>query len=191
MFVLPDQFVDRTFHRESSFFGTGCVAHVAFGRPVGPRLSGRVAAAARKAGVEIREGGTAVCMEGPQFSTLAESLFYKGLGYDLIGMTSMPEAKLAREAELTYCMVGMVTDFDCWHPQHGDVNVETVIKQIHANTENARKVVSALVESFPAEREPCPVGSHNALDFAIITSPEARDPALLAKLDAVAGRVLG
>jgi 5'-methylthioadenosine phosphorylase len=190
MFVLPDQFVDRTFHRESSFFGTGCVAHVAFGHPVGPRLSARVAAAARKAGVAIREGGTAVCMEGPQFSTLAESLFYKGLGYDLIGMTSMPEAKLAREAELTYCMLAMVTDFDCWHPQHGDVSVETVIKQIHANTENARKVVAALVEAFPAEREPCPVGSHNALEFAIITAPDARDPALLAKLDAVAGRVL-
>jgi 5'-methylthioadenosine phosphorylase len=190
MFVLPDQFVDRTFHRESSFFGTGCVAHVAFGRPVGPHLSARVAAAARKVGVDIREGGTAVCMEGPQFSTLAESLFYKGLGYDLIGMTSMPEAKLAREAELTYCMVAMVTDFDCWHPHHGDVSVESVIKQVHANTENARKVVAALVADFPAEREPCPVGSHKALDFAIMTAPEARDPALLAKLDAVAGRVL-
>ncbi len=190
MFVLPDQFVDRTVHRESSFFGVGCVAHVPFGRPVGPVLMRRVAAAARKVGVAIREGGTAVCMEGPQFSTLAESLFYKGLGYDLIGMTSMPEAKLAREAELTYCMVGMVTDFDCWHPHHGDVSVETVIKQVHANTENARKVVAALAEDFPAEREPCPAGSHNALDFAIITAPEARDPALLAKLDAVAGRVL-
>jgi 5'-methylthioadenosine phosphorylase len=190
MFVLPDQFVDRTFHRESSFFGIGCVAHVAFGSPVGPRLAERVANAAGKAGVAIRRGGTAVCMEGPQFSTLAESLFYKGLGYDLIGMTSMPEAKLAREAELTYCMVGMVTDFDCWHPHHGDVSVEAVIKQVHANTENARKVVAALVEDFPAERELCPVGSHNALDFAIMTAPEARDPALLAKLDAVAGRVL-
>ncbi|MGL4243019.1 MAG: S-methyl-5'-thioadenosine phosphorylase, partial [Beijerinckiaceae bacterium] len=117
-FVLPDQIVDRTFHRESSFFTNGCVAHVSFGHPVGPRLAGRVAAAARKAGVGIAEGGTAVCMEGPQFSTLAESLFYKGLGYDVIGMTSMPEAKLAREAEMTYCMVAMVTDFDCWHPHH-------------------------------------------------------------------------
>jgi 5'-methylthioadenosine phosphorylase len=190
MFVLPDQFVDRTFHRESSFFGTGCVAHVAFGHPVGPALAARVARAARTAGVTVREGGTAVCMEGPQFSTLAESLFYKGLGYDLIGMTSMPEAKLAREAELTYCMVGMVTDFDCWHPHHGDVSVEAVIKQVHANTDNARKVVAALVNDFPAEREPCPVGSHKALDYAIMTAPEARDPALIAKLDAVAGRVL-
>jgi 5'-methylthioadenosine phosphorylase len=129
-------------------------------------------------------------MEGPQFSTLAESLFYKGLGYDIIGMTSMPEAKLAREAELTYCMVGMVTDFDCWHPHHDHVSVEVVIQQVHANTVNARKVVAALAEDFPAEREPCPVGSHKALEGAIITAPEARDPALLAKLDAVAGRVL-
>jgi 5'-methylthioadenosine phosphorylase len=190
MFVLPDQFVDRTFHRESSFFGSGCVAHVAFGHPVGPRLADRVAAAAGKAGVSVRKGGTAVCMEGPQFSTLAESLFYKGLGYDIIGMTSMPEAKLAREAELTYCMVGMVTDFDCWHPHHDHVSVEVVIQQVHANTVNARKVVAALAEDFPAEREPCPVGSHKALEGAIITAPEARDPALLAKLDAVAGRVL-
>jgi 5'-methylthioadenosine phosphorylase len=190
MFVLPDQFVDRTFHRESSFFGAGCVAHVAFGHPVGPQLAKRVAAAAQKAGVAVRQGGTAVCMEGPQFSTLAESLFYKGLGYDLIGMTSMPEAKLAREAELTYCMVGMVTDFDCWHPHHDQVSVEVVIQQVHANTENARKVVAALAEDFPAEREACPVGSHKALQGAIITAPEARDPALLAKLDAVAGRVL-
>jgi 5'-methylthioadenosine phosphorylase len=190
MFVLPDQFVDRTFHRESSFFGKGCVAHVAFGHPVGPRLVDRVAVAAGTAGVAIRKGGTAVCMEGPQFSTLAESLFYKGLGYDLIGMTSMPEAKLAREAEMTYCMVGMVTDFDCWHPQHDQVSVEVVIQQVHANTVNARKVVAALAANFPAEREPCPVGSHNALQGAIITAPEARDPALLAKLDAIAGRVL-
>lgn len=191
MFVLPDQFMDRTFHREASFFGTGCVAHVSFGHPVGPLLVERVALAAKKAGVAITKGGTAVCMEGPQFSTLAESLFYKGLGYDLIGMTSMPEAKLAREAELTYCMVGMVTDFDCWHPDHDHVSVEAVIGQVHANTDNARKLVAALAEDFPTDREPCPAGSHKALDFAILTAPEARDPALLAKLDAVAGRVLG
>ncbi len=190
MFALPDQIVDRTFHRESSFFGTGCVAHVPFGHPVGPALSRRVAQAAAKAGVAIREGGTAVCMEGPQFSTLAESLFYKGLGYDVIGMTSMPEAKLAREAEITYCMVAMVTDFDCWHPDHDHVSVEVVIKQVHENTAKARKVIAALAADFPAEREPCPAGSHKALDMAIITAPEARDPALLAKLDAVAGRVL-
>jgi 5'-methylthioadenosine phosphorylase len=190
MFVLPDQIVDRTFHRETSFFGNGCVAHVPFGHPVGPALSRRVAQAAAKAGVAMREGGTAVCMEGPQFSTLAESLFYKGLGYDVIGMTSMPEAKLAREAEITYCMVAMVTDFDCWHPGHDQVSVEVVVRQVHQNTTAARQVIAALAADFPAQREPCPVGSHRALDGAIITAPEARDPALLAKLDAVAGRVL-
>jgi 5'-methylthioadenosine phosphorylase len=129
-------------------------------------------------------------MEGPQFSTRAESLFYKGLGYDVIGMTSMPEAKLAREAEITYCMCAMVTDFDCWHPHHADVSVELVIKQVHENTLAARRVLAELAAHFPAEREECPVGSHKALDWAIITAPEARDPALLAKLDAVAGRVL-
>jgi 5'-methylthioadenosine phosphorylase len=189
-FVLPDQLVDRTFARESSFFGNGCVAHVAFGTPFGPRLRARVAAAARRAGVAITEGGTAVCMEGPQFSTLAESLFYKGLGYDLIGMTSMPEAKLAREAEITYCMCAMVTDYDCWHPHHDEVSVELVIKQVHANTLTAQRLLAELVADFPAEREDCPAGSHRALDYAIITAPHAREPALLAKLDAVAGRVL-
>jgi 5'-methylthioadenosine phosphorylase len=189
-FVLPDQIVDRTFHRESSFFGNGCVAHVAFGHPVGPALAKRVAAAAANAGVAIREGGTAVCMEGPQFSTLAESLNYKGQGHDVIGMTSMPEAKLAREAEITYCLVAMVTDFDCWHPGHDHVSVELVIQQVHANTANARKVVAALAADFPTEREPCPVGSHRALDGAIMTAPAHRDPALIGKLDAVAGRVL-
>lgn len=190
MFVLPDQVMDRTVGRESSFFGNGCVAHVAFGTPFGPRLGERVAAAALRAGVALRRGGTAVCMEGPQFSTRAESLFYKGLGYDLIGMTSMPEAKLAREAEITYCMCAMVTDFDCWHPEHDEVSVEMVVRQVHANTEAARRVLAELAGDFPAEREPCPAGSHRALDHAIITAPEARDPALLAKLDSVAGRVL-
>lgn len=189
-FVIPDQLVDRTFARQSSFFDNGCVAHVAFGDPFGPRLCKRVAEAARRAGVAIQEGGTAVCMEGPQFSTRAESLFYKGLGYDVIGMTSMPEAKLAREAEITYCMCAMITDFDCWHPHHDDVSVELVIRQVHENTRLARLVLAELAADFPAEREECPVGSHRALDFAIITAPEARDPALLAKLDAVAGRVL-
>ncbi|WP_284180073.1 S-methyl-5'-thioadenosine phosphorylase [Rhabdaerophilum sp. SD176] len=190
VFVVPDQLVDRTFSRESSFFGNGCVAHVAFGDPFGPRLSRRVAEAARRAGITIREGGTAVCMEGPQFSTRAESLFYKGLGYDIIGMTSMPEAKLAREAEITYSMCAMVTDFDCWHPDHANVSVELVIHQVHENTLAARRVLAELAADFPAEREECPVGSHRALDFAIITAPEARDPVLVAKLDAVAGRVL-
>jgi 5'-methylthioadenosine phosphorylase len=189
-FVLPDQLVDRTVHRESSFFGNGCVAHVAFGHPFGPALQKRLSRAAATAGVAIREGGTAVCMEGPQFSTLAESLFYKGLGYDLIGMTSMPEAKLAREAEITYCLVAMVTDFDCWHPDHDQVSVEMVIRQLHENSEKARKIAVALAADFPAEREPCPAGSHKALDSAIVTAPDARDPTLMAKLDAVAGRVL-
>jgi 5'-methylthioadenosine phosphorylase len=190
MFVVPDQLVDRTFHRDSSFFGNGCVAHVAFGHPFGPALQARVKAAASRAGVALRSGGTAVCMEGPQFSTLAESLFYKGLGYDLIGMTSMPEAKLAREAEITYCMVAMVTDFDCWHPDHDQVSVEMVARQLSANAQNARKVIVALAGDFPHEREACPYGSHVALDTALVTSPEARDPALMAKLDAVMGRLL-
>lgn len=189
-FVVPDQLMDRTFARESSFFGNGCVAHVAFGDPFGPRLRERVVNATRKAGVNVQDGGTAVCMEGPQFSTRAESRFYKGLGFDIIGMTSMPEAKLAREAEITYCMCAMVTDFDCWHPHHADVSVELVIRQVHENTQAARRVLAALAADFPTERDDCPVGSHRALDFAIITAPEARDPALVAKLDAVAGRVL-
>lgn len=190
MFVLPDQAVDRTVSRQSSFFGAGCVAHVAFAHPFGPALSNRVAAAAETAGVAMVRGGVAVCMEGPQFSTLAESLFYKGLGYDVIGMTLMPEAKLAREAEITYCMVAMVTDFDCWHPHHDQVSVQLVIEQVHKNTQAACRIVAALAAGFPAEREPCPAGSHNALEGAIITAPHARDPAVLARLDAVAGRVL-
>ncbi len=189
-FLLPDQVLDRTFHRESSFFSNGCVAHVPFGHPFGPALSQRVAAAAARAGIPIRQGGTAVCMEGPQFSTQAESLFYKGFGYDVIGMTSMPEAKLAREAEITYCMVAMVTDFDCWHPDHDHVSVQVVMQQVHDNTTAARRLIAEIAADFPAEREECPVGSHRALDGAIVTAPEARDPALMAKLDAVAGRVL-
>jgi 5'-methylthioadenosine phosphorylase len=190
MFVLPDQIVDRTYAREASFFGNGCVAHVSFAHPVGPQLAARVMAAMAKAGVTARNGGTAVCMEGPAFSTQAESLTYKAMGYDVIGMTSMPEAKLAREAELTYCMVAMVTDFDCWHPEHDHVDVQLVIRQMHENTAAAQRVIRALAEDFPKEREPCPAGSHKALDGALITAPAFRDPALLARLDAVAGRVL-
>ncbi len=190
LFVVVDQFVDRTHGRPSSFFGTGCVAHVSMAHPVGPRLAERLAAAAEAEGVAIRKGGTYVCMEGPQFSSYAESLTYKALGYDVIGMTAMPEAKLAREAEITYATLAMVTDFDCWHPEHDHVDVKSVIEVMHANTEKARRVVARLARDFPAEREPCPAGSHKALDFAIMTAPSARDPALLAKLDAVAGRVL-
>jgi 5'-methylthioadenosine phosphorylase len=189
-FVLVDQFVDRTHLRASSFFGTGCVAHVSMAHPVGPRLVERLAAAGRAEGIHIVKGGTYVCMEGPQFSSLAESLTYKKLGYDVIGMTAMPEVKLAREAEITYATLAMVTDFDCWHPDHDAVDVESVIKIMHGNVEKARRLVARLAADFPTEREDCPAGSHKALDFAIMTAPAARDPERLAKLDAVAGRVL-
>lgn len=190
-FVLVDQFMDRTHGRPSSFFGTGCVAHVSMAHPVGPGLVARVAAAAESEGVAVVKGGTYVCMEGPQFSSFAESIAYKSMGCDVIGMTAMPEAKLAREAEITYCTLAMVTDFDCWHPGHDAVDVASVIAVMHGNIEKARRVVARLAADFPAEREECPVGSHRALDHAIMTAPSARDPALLAKLDAVARRVLG
>ncbi len=190
LFVLVDQFVDRTHGRPSSFFGTGCVAHVSMAHPVGPRLVQRLADAAEAEGVAVRRGGTYVCMEGPQFSSYAESITYRSLGYDVIGMTAMPEAKLAREAEITYATLAMVTDFDCWHPEHDNVDVKSVIEVMHSNIEKARRVVARLARDFPAEREECPAGSHKALDFAIMTAPAQRDPALLARLDAVAGRVL-
>ncbi len=190
LFVLVDQFVDRTVKRESSFFGKGCVAHVSMAHPVGPVLQDRVAAAAKAERIEIKRGGTYVCMEGPQFSSYAESITYKNLGYDVIGMTNMPEAKLAREAEITYATIAMVTDFDCWHPGHDAVDVASVVKVMHANTEKAKRLIARLAADFPAERDMCPAGSHRALEGAILTSPQARDPALLAKLDAVAGRVL-
>jgi 5'-methylthioadenosine phosphorylase len=190
LFVLPDQYVDRTVRRETSFFGTGFVAHVSMAHPVGPRLQERLMAAARDEAIEMRRGGVLVTMEGPQFSTLAESMAYRAQGFDLIGMTAMPEAKLAREAEITYATVAMVTDYDCWHPEHGAVEVAAVLEVMHANTQKARRLVARLAADFPAEREDCPVGSHKALDMAMITAPQARDPALTAKLDAVAGRVL-
>jgi 5'-methylthioadenosine phosphorylase len=190
LFVVVDQFVDRTVRRESSFFGPGCVAHVSMAHPVGPLLARRLAEAAEAEGVAHRRGGTYVCMEGPQFSSYAESVTYRHLGYDVIGMTAMPEAKLAREAEITYAMLAMVTDFDCWHPDHDAVDVASVIAVMNTNIEKARRVVARLARDLPAEREDCPAGSHRALDNAIMTAPSARDPALLAKLDAVAGRVL-
>ena len=190
LFVLVDQFVDRTGGRQSSFFGKGCVAHVSLAHPVGPALRARIAEAATAENLTFVQGGTLVTMEGPQFSTYAESMTYKGLGYDLIGMTAMPEAKLAREAEITYATVAMVTDFDCWHEEHGPVDVAAVIKVLHENADKAKRLVARLAADFPAQRIPCPAGSHNALDHAIVTAPDARDPALLAKLDAVAGRVL-
>jgi len=191
LFVLADQFVDRTFKREGSFFGRGCVAHVSMAKPVGPLLQGRISDAAAAEGVALRRGGTYVCMEGPQFSSYAESMTYKGLGYDVIGMTNMPEAKLAREAEITYATVAMVTDFDCWHPEHDAVEVSAIIAVIRANAENASRLVSRLARDFPAEHEPCPARSDRALDTALITPPGFRDPELMRKLDAVAGRVLG
>jgi len=189
-FVLVDQFVDRTFNRQSSFFGKGCVAHVSMAHPVSPLLQDRIAAAAGLEGIKIARGGTYVCMEGPQFSTYAESLTYKGLGYSVIGMTNLPEAKLAREAELCYATVAMVTDFDCWHPDHDAVTVQDIIGVLTANAEKAKALVARLARDFPREHEPCPIGSDRALDTALITAPEARDKKLLKKLDAVAGRVL-
>lgn len=189
-FVIVDQFVDRTHMRESSFFGKGCVAHVSMAHPVSPRLPVHIKAAAQAESIAIVEGGTYVCMEGPQFSSLAESLTYKQLGYSVIGMTNMPEAKLAREAEICYATVAMVTDFDCWHPGHDAVTVQDVIKVLLGNAEKAKKLVGRLARDFPREHEPCPIGSDRCLDTALITASEARDPALLKKLDAVAGRVL-
>jgi 5'-methylthioadenosine phosphorylase len=189
-FVLVDNFVDRTVRRESSFFGTGCVAHVSFAHPVGPALQGLVARAAEDEGIPVRRGGTAVCMEGPQFSTLAESLTYRQLGYDVIHMTSMPEAKLAREAEITYACVAMVTDYDCWHEVHGAVDVASLIAVMNENRGKAQRLFARLARDFPAERIPCPAGSHRALDGAIITHSEARDPRVVARLRTIAGRVL-
>jgi len=190
MFVLVDQFVDRTYKRESSFFGKGCVAHVSMAHPVSPRLRIHLAAAAEAEGIAIARAGTYVCMEGPQFSTYAESMTYKNLGYSVIGMTNMPEAKLAREAEICYATVAMVTDFDCWHPDHDAVTVQDIIRVLASNADKAKNLVARLARIFPREHEPCPIGSDRALETALITAPEARDPELLKKLDAVAGRVV-
>src|ERR1700745_1900118 len=190
-FVLVDQFVDRTHKRENSFFGKGCVAHVSMAHPVSPRLRIHIGEAALAEGIDLVRDGTYVCIEGPQFSTLAESLTYKNFGYSVIGMTNMPEAKLAREAEICYATVAMVTDFDCWHPDHDAVTVQDIIKVLIANAEKAQRLVAGLAKNFPGDHEPCPIGSDRALDSALITAPEARDPALIRKLDAVAGRVVG
>jgi len=190
-FVLVDQFVDRTHKRESSFFGKGLVAHVSMAHPVSPLLRARLRDAAMAEGVTPHWGGTYICMEGPQFSSYAESMTYKQLGYSVIGMTNMPEAKLAREAEVCYASVAMVTDFDCWHPDHDAVTLQDIIKVLSENAERAKCLVARLARDFPREHEPCPIGSDRALDTALITAPEARDPELIKKLDAVAGRVLG
>ena len=189
-FVMVDQFVDRTHKRESSFFGKGCVAHVSMAHPVSPWLRSHLIAAAEAESIPIAREGTYVCMEGPQFSTYAESMTYKNLGYAVIGMTNMPEAKLAREAEICYATAAMVTDFDCWHPDHDAVTVQDIIRVLTSNADRAKALVARLARDFPREHEPCPVGSDRALDTALITAPEARDAELLRKLDAVAGRVL-
>lgn len=191
-FVLVDQYIDRTFAREKSFFGPGCVAHVGVAHPTCPRLSAACAVAARDAGITLHEGGTYLAMEGPQFSTLAESKLYRDVwGCDVIGMTGMPEAKLAREAELCYASVAMITDYDSWHPDHGAVDISAIIATLTGNADKGRNLVRRLPALLGPERDPCPHGCDRALDFALITAPEKRDPALLARLDAVAGRVLG
>ncbi len=189
LFVLVDQFVDRTFSRESSFFGNGCVAHVSMAHPVAPRLSARIAEAAKAEEIACVQGGTYVCMEGPQFSSYAESLAYKAAGHDVIGMTAMPEAKLAREAEISYATIAMVTDFDCWHPEHDNVDVAAVVEVVRDNSGKVSRLLGRLLRDFPRTHEPCPIGSDRALDGALVTAPEARDPELLKKLDAVMARV--
>jgi 5'-methylthioadenosine phosphorylase len=189
LFVLVDQFVDRTFGRQASFFGNGCVAHVSMAHPIAPLLKARVAAAAEAEGIAYSDGGTYVAMEGPQFSSLAESRAYRNAGFDVIGMTAVPEAKLAREAEISYAMIAMVTDFDCWHPAHDNVDVAAILRIVAAKSGNASRLLARLLRDFPAEHEPCPIGSDRALDAAIITAPAARDPALLQKLDAILKRV--
>jgi 5'-methylthioadenosine phosphorylase len=189
MFVLVDQFVDRTVRRPSSFFGAGCVAHVSMAHPVGPLLQGRLAAAAQAENIAVRMGGTYICIEGPQFSSYAESQTWRAHGYDVIGMTNMPEAKLAREAEITYASIAMVTDFDCWHPDHDAVDVASVVAVARANAATVARLLGRLARDFPALHEPCPVKSDRALDGAIMTAPSHRDPALMAKLDAVLKRV--
>src|ERR1700694_5096419 len=189
-FVRVDQFIDRTYKRESSFFGKGCVAHVSMAHPVSPRLRIHLAAAAEAEGIALARTGTYLCMEGPQFSSYAESMTYKKSGYAVIGMTNMPEAKLAREAEICYATVAMVTDFDCWHPDHDAVRGQDIIGVLTTNADKAKSLVARLARDFPREHEPCPIGCDRALDTAVITAPEARDPGLLKRLDAVAGRIL-
>jgi 5'-methylthioadenosine phosphorylase len=188
-FVLADQFIDRTFARETSFFGPGLVAHVSMAEPVCPRLSGLMAKAAEAAGVPVTQGATYLAMEGPQFSSRAESELYRSWGCDVIGMTALPEAKLAREAELPYALVGMVTDYDCWRHGEEAVEVSAIVARLRENAETARRMVELFAEALPAERPPSPIDT--VLDSAIITAPDSRDTALLAKLDAICARALG
>jgi 5'-methylthioadenosine phosphorylase len=188
--VVVDQFIDRSFAREKSFFGQGVVAHVSVAHPVCVRLGDALFGAATGLGLPVTRGGTYLVMEGPQFSTKAESELYRRWGCSVIGMTNMPEAKLAREAEICYATLAMVTDFDCWHPDHDHVTVEQVVKVLHGNAEAARELVKRVIPALGGARAACPQGCDHALDNAIITPPDKRDPVLLAKLDAVAGRVL-
>jgi len=190
-FVIVDQYIDRTFSREKSFFGTGMVAHVSMAHPVCPRLGDHVQAALGAQGVPHVRGGTYVVMEGPQFSTLAESQLYRSWNASVIGMTNMPEAKLAREAELCYCSVSMVTDFDCWHPGHDAVTVDSVIRVLLGNAQTARTLVAGLAGTLSADAQASACSCRHALDQALITAPEARDPAAVDRLRFVAGRVLG
>jgi 5'-methylthioadenosine phosphorylase len=190
-FVIVDQFIDRTFARVKSFFGTGMVAHVSMAHPVCGHLGDCVEEAAKSLTVKVERGGTYMVMEGPQFSSLAESHLYRSWNCDVIGMTNMPEAKLAREAELCYATVAMVTDYDCWHPDHDHVTVDQIIKVLHANADNARDLVKRLVPVLKRPGCACTKGCQTALEFALITAPDARDPKVLKKLDAVAGRVIG
>ena len=189
-FVLVDQFIDRTIQRDKSFFGPGLVAHVSMAHPICARLAGALEAAAKSLDVRAVRGGTYLAMEGPQFSSLAESELYRTWGCDVIGMTNMPEAKLAREAEICYATVAMITDYDCWHPDHDHVQVADIIRVLNANADHARTLVKAVVPVLRDRPLVCSAGCDRALDTAIITAPEARDPAMVAKLDAVAGRVL-
>ena len=190
-FVLVDQYIDRTYARRKSFFVSGFVAHVSMADPVCAEVSSALADAASRCDIRVHRGGTYVVMEGPQFSSRAESELHRSWGADLIGMTNMPEAKLAREAEICYVTVAMVTDYDCWHEGHEDVTVDAIIATLMANADAARGLVGGLAPALVDAPNPCPAGCHTSLDTALITAPEARDPELLARLDAVAGRVLG
>jgi len=190
-FVVVDQFIDRTLRGPKTFFGTGLVAHVSMGHPICRRVAAVVAKTGTELGLAMFAGGTYVVMEGPQFSTMAESELHRGWHADVIGMTNMPEAKLAREAELCYATVAMVTDFDCWHPDHDHVEVDQVIAMMHSNSANARKLLASVLPKLGAhDAVACEFGCDRALETAIMTAPEARDPELCKKLDAVAGRVL-
>ena len=189
-FVIVDQFIDRTFAREKSFFGTGLVAHVSVAHPTNSRLADWCEEACRSEGITVHRGGTYLTMEGPQFSTLAESNLYRQWGCDVIGMTNMPEAKLAREAEIPYCTVAMVTDYDCWHPDHDNVEVDALIRVLMTNADKARTLVKQVAPRMKERPAICPSGDDRALEVALITAPEKRDPEFLKKFDAIAGRLL-